>query len=85
MLLQALPEPRPRLVVLQMVGSPPSNAAPADFSVLAPPLIEEGVAAVLAYQYPVGKTATNRFNRELYTSCSPGTASSWRPRRLDAR
>ena len=72
MLLEALPEPRPRLVVLQMVGSPPSNAAPADFSVLAPPLIEEGVDAVLAYQYPVGKTATNRFNRELYTQLLAG-------------
>ena len=65
MLIDALPERRPRLVILQMVGSP-SNVVPADFSVFAPALIRRGVGAVLAYQYPVEPGITNRFNRELY-------------------
>jgi hypothetical protein len=48
-----------------MVGCQP-NVVPADFSVFAPALIEHGVEAVLAFQYPVQPRITNRFNRELY-------------------
>ena len=72
LLIDALPDPPPRLVILQMVGSPPPNVTPADFSVFAPPLIKHGVEAVLAYQFPVDKSATIRFNKELYTHLLAG-------------
>ena len=59
------PEDRPRLVVLHLC-----EASPIDFEVtferLAPQLIQRGIPAVLAMQYPVAGEAARRFVRHLY-------------------
>jgi hypothetical protein len=74
LLLEALPTPPPRLVILEMVGAAPPNWVPADFSVFAPELIKAGVDAVVGFQYPVEKTVANRFNRDLYTELLNGSS-----------
>jgi CHAT domain len=59
------PEDRPRLVVLHLC-----EASPIDFEVtferLAPQLIQRGIPAVLAMQYPVAGEAARRFVGHLY-------------------
>jgi hypothetical protein len=64
-LASSLPTPRPKLVVLQHCTTG-QEEIPADFSQLAPALLEAGVAAVVAYQYPAQDYDATDFNDALY-------------------
>lgn len=57
---------KPRLVVLQLCGSPKEDL-PADLTAFAPELLERGVDAVLASQYPLMRSLVRPFTRQLYT------------------
>jgi hypothetical protein len=70
-LVELLPDPVPKLVILQQYTAPPSAAA-ADFSVLAPPLLEAGVAAVIGFQVHMDAFDISKFNDELYRQLSTG-------------
>jgi hypothetical protein len=60
----------PRLVVLQLCEG--AAEVPADFSELAPPLLERGIEAVVAFQYPVPAPAARKFNDSLYEGLAAG-------------
>jgi hypothetical protein len=68
-----LPSPPPRVVVLELCGVPPADVVAADFSVLAQDLLADGVAAVVAFQYPVPGFTTGRFNETLYVELLKGS------------
>jgi CHAT domain-containing protein len=61
---------KPRLVVLQLCRGT-RDVVPADFSVLAPTLLER-IPAVIAHQYPVDPIPASRFNRVLYEQLAQG-------------
>jgi hypothetical protein len=70
-LAESLPDPPPRLVVLEQC-SPSPGPVTTDFSVLAPPLLERGVAAVVAFQYLVSPDHTGLFNHAFYRALMAG-------------
>lgn len=69
----AIQDDPPKLVVLQLAEGPP-DAVPADFSVLAPPLLEQRVEAVVAHQSPLGRDPSLRFNGALYAALGRGAS-----------
>ncbi len=64
-------EQRPRVVVLQQIDGP-SEFVPPDLSVFAWRLLERGVEAVVAYQFPLAARFSKAFNKELYTQLAAG-------------
>jgi hypothetical protein len=65
----------PQLVVLQLLKGRASDV-PADFSILAPSLMElaQDIPAVIASQYPVDPRAASKFNETLYEQLGRGTS-----------
>ncbi|HET8651143.1 MAG TPA: trypsin-like peptidase domain-containing protein [Gaiellaceae bacterium] len=64
-------EQQPRIVVLQQIKGP-SDYVPPDLSVFAWRLLERGVEAVVAYEFPLGRRLSKAFNKELYTRLAAG-------------
>lgn len=60
----------PRLVVLQVCRG--SETVPADLAAFGPSLLMKGSQAVVAYQYPVSRELTRKFNTSLYTALATG-------------
>lgn len=71
MLKQALSKRPPQLVVLQLCENSQA-VVPADFAMLAPPLVRLPIPAAVAYQYPVAPAAATTFNEALYTALADG-------------
>jgi CHAT domain-containing protein len=63
----------PRVVVLQLCETE-QKIVPADLSVFAPHLLEEGVEVVVAFQYPVGAELNERFIRVFYETLAMGAS-----------
>ena len=61
----------PRVVVLQQIEGP-SDFVPPDLSVFAWRLLERGVEAVVAYQFPLAARLSKEFNKKLYTELAAG-------------
>jgi hypothetical protein len=61
----------PRFVVLQVCRG--SETVPADLAAFGPPLLMKGSQAVVAYQYPVARELTEKFNDALYGALAHGT------------
>jgi hypothetical protein len=62
---------RPRVVVLQQIEGP-KDVVPADLSVFAWGLLNQGVDAVVAYQFPLPPWLSVEFNREFYGRLAAG-------------
>jgi hypothetical protein len=60
----------PRLVVLQVCRG--NETVPADLAAFGPSLLMKGSQAVVAYQYPVSRDLTRKFNTSLYTALAAG-------------
>jgi hypothetical protein len=73
-LAEALADGAPELLVLQLLKGR-ENELPADFSVLAPNVMEqaERIPAVIASQYPIQVRAATKFNDTLYEHLARGT------------
>ena len=61
----------PKLVVLQF-GQISADMVPADFTLIAPDLLRQGIPAVVAFQYPVGPKNAAQFNHSLYEALAAG-------------
>ena len=61
----------PRVVVLQQIDGP-SDFVPPDLSVFAWRLLERGVEAVVAYQFPLAARFSKEFNKVFYTQLAAG-------------
>jgi hypothetical protein len=61
----------PRIVILQQIDGPPDSVPP-DLSVFAWRLLQRGVEAVVAYQFPLARRLGKEFNREFYTKIAGG-------------
>jgi hypothetical protein len=68
---QCLKQAPPQLLVLQLCASR-ERAIPADFSLLGPSLIKQGIAALLAYQYPMPLDVAASFNEAMYGALLEG-------------
>jgi len=60
----------PRLIVLEICRG--SETVPADLAAFGPALLMKGSQAVVAYQYPVKRELTQKFNGALYTALAEG-------------
>lgn len=64
-------EQRPRIVVLQQIDGP-GDFVPPDLSVFAWRLLERGVEAIVAYEFPLAVGLSKAFNKEFYTQLAAG-------------
>ena len=74
-LAQSLNRGTPQLVMLQLLQGRTNDIA-ADFSVLAPPLMERAgdIPAVIASQHPIAPRTATKFNDTLYEQLGRGTS-----------
>ena len=63
----------PQLVILQLLEAERQRVA-ADFALLAPILVAQGIDHVIAYQYPVSRWAASKFNATLYKALAAGSS-----------
>jgi hypothetical protein len=68
-----LADRRPRMVVLQQVEGP-KDIVPADLSAFAWKLLELGVEAVVAYQFPLPPALSIAFNETFYEALTAGNS-----------
>ena len=64
---------KPQLVVLQLLEAEKQRVA-ADFALLAPILVAQGIDHVVAYQYPVRGETASKFNAALYKALASGAS-----------